>query len=49
MWTGNEHIGMEPREFVAADAVHHLERFRNSSHASDYYYIDVTIQPGRPT
>ena len=46
MWTGNEHIGMQPREFVAADAVHHLDRFRTSTHAADYYYLENVYADG---
>ena len=37
---------MQPREFVAADAVHHLERFRTSTHAADYYYLENVYADG---
>ena len=47
MWTGNEHIGMEPREFVATDALHHLERFWKGQYASTYYFIEDLSTNGK--
>jgi len=40
MWTGNEHIGMAPREFVADDAVFRLQTYLDSPQGPELYFID---------
>jgi peptide/nickel transport system substrate-binding protein len=40
MWTGNDNIGMAPREFVADDAVFHLETFKASPQGPELYFVE---------
>jgi len=41
MWTGNDHIGMEPREVTADDVVQALQRAITSPYGTaSYYYVE---------
>ncbi len=40
MWTGNEHIGMEPRELVASDVVFSLENFKANPQGERLRFVE---------
>jgi len=40
MWAGNDHIGMESREFTADDAVFHLETYLGTPQADELTFIE---------